>query len=145
MCPVKKPRKECLNCGGVVENLRSIYCCMKCQHDFAYKQYIQRWLAGEVQGRRREGCVSNHIRRWLYERAGSKCEQCGWDRVHPVTGLIPLTVNHIDGNAENHRPENLELLCGGCHTLTPNYGNLNKGRGRKTRREKLQRKPEVGM
>jgi 5-methylcytosine-specific restriction endonuclease McrA len=54
-----------------------------------------------------------------------------------VTGLIPLTVNHIDGNSENHRPENLELLCGGCHTLTPNYGRLNQGKGRRQRLEKI--------
>jgi 5-methylcytosine-specific restriction endonuclease McrA len=54
-----------------------------------------------------------------------------------------LTTNHIDGDSENHRPENLELLCGGCHSLTPHYGKLNNGHGRKRRREKLQR--EMGM
>jgi 5-methylcytosine-specific restriction endonuclease McrA len=103
-----------------------------------YEVYIQRWLAGEVEGRRSEGAVSKHVRRWLFERAGNKCECCGWGRVHPVTGLVPLAVNHRDGNSENHRPENLELLCPGCHALTANYGKLNLGRGRKKRREKLQ-------
>jgi 5-methylcytosine-specific restriction endonuclease McrA len=112
--------------------------------DFQYKLYIQRWLAGEVAGGRGEGAVSKHIRRWLFERSGGKCEQCGWSRVHPITGLIPLTVNHRDGDSENHRPENLELLCPGCHALTPNYGKLNVGRGRRKRREKLQMEA-VGM
>src|SRR5207245_4777334 len=78
-----------------------------------------------------------HIRRWLFQRASNKCEQCGWCRVHPVTGLIPLTVNHRDGNSENHRPENLELLCAGCHSLTPHYGKLNQGRGRRSRLQRL--------
>ena len=105
--------------------------------EFQYRRYIERWLAGEVSGGRAEGSVSRHVRRWLFERAGNKCEQCGWSRVHPVTKLIPLTVNHIDGNSENHRPENLQLLCGGCHMLTPNYGKLNQGLGRKKRLAKL--------
>lgn len=113
--------------------------------EFQHREYIRRWLLGEIDGSRGEGQVSKHIRRWLFKRAGSKCEQCGWSRIHPVTGLIPLTVNHKDGNAENHRPENLELLCGGCHMLTPNYGNLNRGHGRRKRLEKLRLLRVLGM
>lgn len=133
----RKERQPCPNCGEPVENLRSQYCTLRCQMEFQHKRYIAKWLAGEMTGSRGEGRPSNHIRRWLTERAGNKCEQCGWSSVHPVTGKVPLTVNHIDGNSENHRPENLELLCGGCHMLTPNYGKLNHGRGRKKRIEKL--------
>src|SRR5437016_4986715 len=134
----RKARFPCPSCRRLVENLRSIYCSLTCQMEFQHQLYIRRWLAGLIPGGRGEGCVSKHVRRWLFERAGSRCEQCGWSRVHPITGLIPLTVNHIDGNSENHRPENLELLCGGCHMLTPTYGKLNNGRGRRNRREKLQ-------
>ena len=133
----RKPRTLCPACNVVVENLRSRYCSLRCQMEFQHRVYIRRWLAGELHGARGEGCVSKHIRRWLYERASSRCEKCGWSRVHPVTGMVPLTVNHINGDSENHRPENLELLCGGCHMLTPNYGNLNKGHGRKKRLERL--------
>jgi 5-methylcytosine-specific restriction endonuclease McrA len=110
-----------------------------------YRLFISRWLAGKVHGGCGEGRVSRHIRRWLFERAGAKCELCDWSRVHPVTGNIPLTVNHKDGDSENHRPENLELLCGGCHMLTPNYGKLNLGRGRKKRLEKLRLQLAEGM
>jgi hypothetical protein len=140
----RKPRNSCPTCGRMIENLRSKYCSLPCQMEFQYRQYIERWLAGEVEGRRGEGQVSKHVRRWLFRRAGNKCEQCGWSRVHPVTGLVPLTVNHIDGNSENHRPENLELLCGGCHALTPNFGKLNNGNGRKRRLEK-ERLQSLGM
>jgi 5-methylcytosine-specific restriction endonuclease McrA len=140
----KKERAACPACGRPVENLRSKYCSRPCMSEVQYRDYIRRWLAGEIHGGRGEGAVSRHIRRWLFARSGGKCELCGWSRVHPVTGLVPLTVNHKDGNSENHRPENLELLCGGCHTLTPNYGKLNKGRGRRRRREILQQKA-LGM
>jgi len=137
----KKTRSSCPACDGVVENLRSKYCSLGCQMEFQHRRFVERWLKGEISGGRGEGCVSKHVRRWLFERARNKCEQCGWSRVHSVTGLIPLTVNHKDGNSENHRPENLELLCGGCHMLTPNFGKLNNGRGRKRRLESLQKQP----
>jgi len=140
----RKPRLSCPACGKTVESLKGKYCSIACQLDFQYRLYIERWLAGEVSGGRGEGCASKHVRRWLFQRAGSQCEQCGWSRVHPVTGLIPLTVNHKDGDSENHRPDNLELLCGGCHSLTPNYGKLNQGRGRKRRLERLRKQP-TGM
>ena len=134
---VRKVRSPCPTCARAVENLRSKYCSLACQMEFQHRIYIEQWLAGMRSGGRGEGCVSAHVRRWLFERTGNKCEQCGWSRIHPVTGLVPLTVNHIDGNSESHRPENLELLCGACHMLTPTYGRLNQGRGRKRRLEKL--------
>ena len=74
-----------------------------------------------------------HVRRWLHERAGSKCEECQWSKVNRFTGKVPLTVNHIDGDSSNHRPENLELICWSCHSLTESFGSRNRGKGRKKR------------
>lgn len=69
--------------------------------------------------------LSCHIRNYLFRKHDSKCQECGWNKVHTITGKIPLVVYHIDGNYLNNVEENLELLCGSCHTLTPNYGSLN--------------------
>lgn len=80
-----------------------------------------------------EGEISSHIRRWLHEQHSSHCQECGWGKVHPVTGKVPLAVHHRDGNSNNNRVENLELLCPNCHALTENFGRLNKGKGRKKR------------
>jgi len=133
MSKPRTPRAPCPICGKTLTHLRSKYCSPKCRLESDYRTYTALWLIGKVLGRRTEGRVSNHVRRWLFERAGQQCEQCGWSRVHPVTGRVPLTVHHKDGNSDNHRPENLELLCGGCHTLTPNFGKLNQGNGRTNR------------
>ena len=54
-----------------------------------------------------------------------KCENCGlttW-----LDGPIPLHLHHIDGNHNNNKLENLQLLCPNCHALTDNYaGKCNK-------------------
>lgn len=59
---------------------------------------------------------------------------CGWNEVHTITGKVPIQMEHIDGNSTNNRLENLKLLCPNCHSLTPTYGALNKGSGRKNRK-----------
>lgn len=95
-------------------------------------RYIALWLAGEIEGTTGNRC-SKHIRRWLFEQNESKCSKCSWSEVNPSTGRVPLEVDHIDGNHLNSRPENLRLLCPNCHSLTPTFRNLNKGKGRKNR------------
>jgi len=133
----KKPRPPCKSCGKPVKRPTSTYCDNQCQKDFEYREFIRRWKAGEVSGNIRVGSdsVSRHVRRYLMEKHGEKCEKCGWSERHPTTGLVPLTVDHKDGDGTNTAEENLRLLCPNCHSLTPTYGNLNKGNGRKTRRK----------
>ena len=69
--------------------------------------------------------------------------KCGWNEVHSVTKNVPIEMNHRDGNSENNALENLELLCPNCHSLTPTYGALNMGNGRKERRKEsiMRRRP----
>lgn len=53
-----------------------------------------------------------------------------------MTGNVPLEIDHVDGDASNNLESNIRLLCPNCHALTSNFKNLNRGRGRKWRREK---------
>lgn len=97
-------------------------------------EYIARWLAGRETGRKRSVgpfvAISRHVRNWVISLRGERCWQCGWAEIHPVTGRVPVHVDHIDGNFLNTTPENLRLLCPNCHSLTTTYGALNMGRGR---------------
>ena len=74
--------------------------------------------------------VSTTIRNFLIEEAGNKCTECEWDKVNPVTGKVPLEVDHIDGDHTNNVRANLRVICPNCHSLSPNFRALNKLPGR---------------
>lgn len=84
--------------------------------------------------------LPNPIRRYMLDLAGHKCTSptCstpgGWTGINPVSGKTTLTIDHADGDATNNKFENLRVLCPNCHSLTPTFGGLNKGSGRKNRR-----------
>jgi hypothetical protein len=73
----------------------------------------------------------------LIAKYGERCSQCGWAERNPVTGKVPITIDHIDGDWNNNREENLRLLCPNCHSLTPTYQALNWGKGRPWRYKKV--------
>lgn len=128
----------CIGCGDLLRNANRRYCSNQCQADYAYKRYIDSWQRGDKTGERgiRAKNISNHVRRYLLEKHGEKCSRCGWSQQNPITRQVPLEIDHIDGNAGNNKEANLQLLCPNCHSLTPGFRNLNRGRGRKWRRDK---------
>jgi len=124
---------KCFHCEIELKAKQIKFCGISCQQAHKYKENIFEWLNGSKTGLKYEGEVSNYVRRYLHEKTNSKCIKCGWGETNKVTGKVPLTVNHIDGNSNNNRPDNLELICPNCHSLTSNYGSLNRGNGRKKR------------
>lgn len=55
----------------------------------------------------------------------AKCECCGLTEW--LNKPIILQLHHVDGNKNNNKLENLQLLCPNCHSQTDNYcGNANK-------------------
>ncbi|CAN5579884.1 hypothetical protein BH11ARM2_BH11ARM2_24370 [soil metagenome] len=126
-----RPLCEC-GCGQPCSRVGWKYASVKCQRTTEYRRWIERWKAGLEDGK--NGLtVSKHIRRYLIEVRGEKSERCGWAERNSHTKLIPLTVDHIDGDWENNSADNLSLLCPNCHSLTPTYCGANRGHGRKAR------------
>jgi hypothetical protein len=132
--------KVCRCCQTPLANQSSTFCGHACHHQFQYEEFIQKWRTGDtLMASTCDGLfISSHIRRYMFEKYNSKCCKCGWAKTNPVTGKIPLVVNHINGDSTNNEESNLELICPCCDSLTPTYMGLNRGKGREARRKKRQ-------
>ena len=119
---------KCLNCDSTIPKRNNKYCDNFCQKEYQGKQYIARWLKGLEDGSVVHGCSQN-VRTYLYSKHMG-CQICGWDKVNQSTNRIPLEIHHIDGDYKNNSPENIQILCPNCHSITDNYKNLNNGNGR---------------
>jgi hypothetical protein len=128
----KRVKGHCKNCGSEIASGKK-YCTNICQQEKQYKDYISRWLKGEETGNIANDMeISSYVRRWIFENRGKKCEKCGWKEVH-LDNSIPVQIDHIDADSTNTVPNNLRVLCPSCHSLTPRFGNRNKGNGRTSR------------
>ena len=129
----RKPRSKCLHCQTENPEPRYKYCSNRCQREYQYKEYIRKWLAGEVMGLQVLGIVSRHIKHYLRDKYEDKCCLCGWAEVNIVTRKVPLVADHIDGNWRNNVEENLRLICPNCDAISATYAGLNRGKGRHNR------------
>lgn len=135
-CRNGEPRGSCMNCNSPLNNCNSKkYCCSDCRKEHSWKLFVTQWKNGQIHVKE----LTGRYRTYLMNEANNQCSQCGWSEVNQTTGKIPLTIDHIDGNPYNHILSNLRVLCPNCHSLTPNYGALNTGKGRKNRHNKPQR------
>lgn len=124
--------KQCKHCGGKI-NKKNQFCSLECFHEYQHLQYIKSWKNGNETGTIGRSWleVSEHIRRYIFEKYDYQCAQCGWGMVNPYTMTLPLEIEHIDGDATNNAEDNLILLCPNCHSLTETYRGANKGNGKR--------------
>lgn len=120
---LKKGKKQynCLNCDTVLIGKAKKYCDNNCQLEYQMNSAIENNTASV-----------KTIKRYLISKYGNKCWTCGiteWNKKD-----IVMDLEHIDGNSENNKLENMSLLCPNCHSQTSTYKGANKGNGRHYRR-----------
>ena len=122
----------CVICSAPLRSGR-ICCSLLCAAELKYRTYISEWLAGNNDGLkcRKTFQPSSHVRRYLLHKTNSSCEECGWNKTHPVDGRPLVEIDHIDGDASNTTPDNLRVLCPNCHSMTPTFRARNKKSKRK--------------
>ncbi len=128
----------CLYCGKKPKRNAYKYCSNKCQFLYQHEEYIKKWRLVSANGNRGilTKNISSHVRRYLIEKYREECSICGWKEKNPITGKVPLDIDHVNGNSEDSSEKNLRLVCPNCHSLSSNFKNLNKGKGRHWRMAK---------
>ena len=120
--------KKCINCDKDISVKGNTFCNRECYEINRNNKMLTLIENGDAS--------SKTCKIYLIEKYGNCCMECGWDKIHPITGNCPIELEHIDGNSENNSLVNLKLLCPNCHSLTPTYKALNLGNGRFNRRER---------
>lgn len=125
--PEKNKEYFCAGCSKEMLISKHIkkFCSLSCQQDYKRNKKLENNVIS-----------SKSIRTLLIKKYGPVCMECGWSKENPFTKLIPIELEHIDGNSENNTLDNVKLLCPSCHSLTATYKGANKGKGRHKRRER---------
>jgi len=126
--------KKCKHCEKEIPN-RNVFCDNICQREHQYKKTVTEWLSGVSIMNIGAIKISNHIRRYMLEIHNSKCEKCGWGMVNQYTNKVSLEIDHIDGDSQNNKFENLQLLCPNCHSLTQTWKNTGARKSSRIKRK----------
>lgn len=127
--PSKERTHNCWNCSNRLHAKSLVF--ILCKHCQTAKDKKD-WLEGTYEASTASGSPKTWIRDLLIELFGNQCHviDCGWSKVHPITGKVPLQLEHIDGNPRNNFKENLMMMCAACHSLTDTYCGLNTAASR---------------
>jgi hypothetical protein len=129
-----RTKPKCLNCGKEIEDDRydRKYCNSQCHGAKKRKDLYEKVSNEDFENLGNKASIDRTSKQYLIHLHGEKCMICGWDIKNKWTNKVPIELNHIDGNPENHSLTNLELICPNCHSLTE--FNKRRGKGRKWRK-----------
>ncbi len=111
---------KCLNCGNQIKSKK--YCSIDCQNEYRYNNEVEEWLIDPSKFKQ----PRRFMKKWLFKKGGEQCHKCGWKERNEYTENIPVEMHHEDGDYTNNFPDNLDLLCPNCHSLTSTYRFGNK-------------------
>jgi len=126
----RKKIRLCINCGQELNCKQKKFCSNICGNLYKRKTIFKKIENGDF------SLPEKNYKNYLIYKYGEKCMECGWNKTNEYSNKIPIELEHIDGNSENNKLENLKLLCPSCHSLTSTYKFLNNGNGRQKRKQR---------
>lgn len=95
--------------------------CKKFNYSFGTKTRGVKYNLQDILDGKYPGYSTSHLHDRLLKEGlkERKCECCGnteW-MGHPIV----LELHHIDGDHNNNKLENLQMLCPNCHSITDNF------------------------
>jgi hypothetical protein len=101
---LRKKVRFCAVCQKQIDKSNKLYCSRECSGKAESKKFAEKVLSGEFVST----YSSNALRKFLISLRGYFCESC---LLNEWLGMpIPLNIHHIDGDASNNNPTNLQLL-----------------------------------
>jgi hypothetical protein len=110
----------------------NLYCSQLCQLKKQRSDIIENWLSGGEKSVWKYS-IPAWAKNYLIEQRGYACEICAISEYNNKP--LMLQVDHINGDATNNFPDNLQLICPNCHSQTESYAGANRGKGRISRRK----------
>ena len=90
---------------------------------FGHKRPIEDYLTNKYP-------IHSHSLRLRLIRDGYLKQQCCVCKRKTWQGkVIPLELDHLDGDHNNNCLTNIRIICPNCHAQTPNHAGKNKGHG----------------
>lgn len=126
----RKNKSYCLLCHKELKSFRNKYCSHQCNKDHVWLKTVNQI---EI-----VGCADNHrqANKYITYKRGHQCSICkitNW-----LGNPIPMVLDHIDGDANNHKLDNIRLVCSNCDSQLPTYKSKNKT-GRHKRKLRYQK------
>lgn len=131
---VNREIPNCKNCNKKVSAWNRQFCTPECCIEYRKKEQVRQSIDIGIVPTTHQKTAKDIILRMREH----KCEIC--NRTKWEGGKIPLVLDHVDGNSQNWKVDNLRLVCGNCDMLLPTYKSKNKGNGRRYNREYYQKK-----
>lgn len=132
-----KCQKVCLACSRPINRNSRKYCSTKCAFLHQWEETKKELIRSGVD----ESSANKVGKRYLIDLHGNSCQIC---KLSEWMGeLMPLVLDHINGNPFDNSLSNLRVICHNCNAQTPTFTGRNKGNGRFSRAKRYKIEQEV--
>lgn len=126
-----KPSRLCLVCGKKTNESTKKFCSRECYYEHRQIEKIRRIVETGTLEHLKSPSTKKATLLQMRTHCCEICLNSKWQRLP-----IPLVMDHISGNPDDHRLNNLRLICGNCDMQLPTFAGRNRGNGRAYRRQR---------